>query len=111
MSIKLKLELILVSFVIIFTVLFFLKKDKIPVKYALVWIFSALIIFFVAVATDFFNFFSKMFGFVTISNMIIGLFIFLLLMICMSLTIMISSQKVKITRLTQEISLLKSKMN
>ena len=44
------------------------------------------------------------------SNLIIGIFIFILLMITISLTVITSGQKRKTTLLIQEVSMLKTKM-
>ena len=45
------------------------------------------------------------------SNMMVGIFIFLLLIITLELTIIVSSQRKKITTLIQEVSLLKEKID
>lgn len=111
MPLKLKFGLIMISILLFVIVILILRKDKIPVKYALVWFLSSIIIFLLGVAPDLFAFVSNFFGFETISNMVIGFFIFILLMICMSLTITVSGQKRKITLLMQEISILKNKIN
>lgn len=111
MPIKLRLSLIIVSLILLLVVIVILKKDRIPIKYALVWVFASLIIMLVGIIPGIFEWVSSLIGFMTISNMITGIFLFILLLICISLTIMISSQKNKITLLIQEISILKEKVN
>ena len=49
-------------------------------------------------------------GFQTVSNMVIGVLLVILFFITMSLTVIVSAQKRKITLLVQEISLLKSEI-
>lgn len=107
MSYTLRLGLIIVSLLLLIIVLVILKKGRMPVKYSLVWLFSGLIILSLALIPSLFGFFSKILGFATISNMVVGIFIFILLMITISLTVIVSGQKKKITLLIQEVSMLK----
>ena len=109
MSTNLRIGLIVVSLILLVTVCVQLRKKSIPVKYSLVWLFSSLIIFLIALVPQIFMFFSKMLGFVAMSNLVIGMFIFILLIISLTLTIIVSDQRKKITLLIQEVSLLKSK--
>ncbi len=111
MSFNLRLGIIIVSIVLFLIIFVILKKEKIPVKYSLVWFFSSLLILLVGLIPNLLSSFSKMLGFITMSNMVIGIFIFILLLITVSLTVIVSSQKKKITLLIQEISLLKEKVN
>lgn len=109
MSSSLRLGLIIVSLVLLIIVLMQLRKRKIPVKYSLAWIFSSLVILLIAIIPEFFMHIANMLGFVTMSNLVIAMFIFMLLMISLMLTVVVSSQRRKITLLMQEISMLKSK--
>ena len=109
MSSSLRLGLIIVSLVLLIIVLMQLRKRKIPVKYSLAWIFSSLVILLIAIIPEFFIKIANMLGFVTMSNLVIAMFIFMLLMISLMLTVVVSSQRRKITLLMQEISMLKSK--
>ena len=108
MSISLRLGLVIVSLVIMIIVLSQLKKRRIPVKYSLVWMFSSLIILLIAIVPQLFIKIANLLGFVTMSNLVIAMFIFILLMICLTLTVIVSGQRKKITLLIQEVSMLKS---
>ena len=110
MSISLKLGMIIVALLIFIIVGTYLKKDRMPIKYSLIWFLSALIILLVALAPGIFYFFSDLLGFVTMSNMVIGMFIFMLIIIDITLTVIISGQQKKITLLIQEVSLLKEQV-
>lgn len=110
MSYNLRLGLIIVSLLLLIIVLVILKKGRMPVKYSLIWILSSIIILLVGLVPNLFNCISKIFGFMTMSNMVIGIFIFILLMITISLTVIVSGQKKKNTLLIQEISMLKEKI-
>lgn len=111
MNISLRLGLIIVSLILLLIVLSSLKKETIPVKYALIWILSSFIILLIGIFPQIFMWTSNFLGFVTMSNMVIGMFIFILLIINMSLTIIVSGQKKKIALLIQEVSMLKEQMN
>lgn len=109
MSISLRLAVIFISIILIFATLLSVKKEKIPVKYSLIWLFSGFLILFIGIVPETITFFSNLLGFVNMSNMVIGIFIFILLLITMALTIIVSTQKKMITLLVQEISMLKDK--
>lgn len=109
MSISLRLGLVIVSLVLLIVVLLQLRKRRIPVKYSLVWILSSLIILLIAIVPGMFISIAKLLGFVTMSNLVIAMFIFILLMISLTLTVIVSGQRKKITLLMQEVSILKSR--
>lgn len=109
MSISLRLGLVIVSLVLLIVVLMQLEKRKIPVKYSLVWIVSSFLILLIAILPNVFSKISNLLGFVTMSNMVIGMFIFILLIISLMLTVIVSGQRKKITLLVQEVSMLKEK--
>lgn len=108
MSINLTLGLVIVSLVLFIVIIMILGKRRIPVKYSLVWLFSSFLILLIAIVPQLFQKIAKALGFVTMSNMVIGLFIFILLMITIILTVIVSGQRKKITLLIQEVSMIKS---
>ena len=107
MTFNLRLGLVIVSLLLMIVVIKILKKGRIPIKYSLIWILSSIIIFLVSLMPSFIECISRLLGFVPMENMVVGIFIFVLLMITISLTVMIAGQKKKTTMLIQEISLLK----
>ena len=109
MSISLRIAVILVAIILILITLMSVKKERMPVKYSLIWLFSGFIILFVGLVPSTITIISNLLGFENMSNMVIGLFIFVLLLITMALTIIVSKQKKIITLLIQEISILKEK--
>ena len=60
--------------------------------------------------TDVLIWFATKLGFQTISNLVVGVFIVILFFITISLTVIVSAQKKKITLLIQEVSILKEKI-
>lgn len=109
MSISLRLGLVIVSLVLLIVVLLQLRKRRIPVKYSLVWITSSFVILLIAIIPQLFVKVAKLLGFITMSNLVIAMFIFILLLICLMLTVIVSGQRRKITLLVQEVSMLKEK--
>lgn len=87
-----------------------LKRGRMPIKYALVWLMPTLVILFLAIFPFVLEWFATIIGFATLSNLVIGILLALLLFISMALTIIIAGQSTKITLLIQEVSLLKEKV-
>lgn len=99
---------IIIAFSFLFILLLMLiAKKKLPVKYALVWLFASLIMIIGGVFPKVFEFIRNILHFELISNVIITVFLGLLILITISLTIFISDQNKKITLLIQEVSMLK----
>ena len=109
MSLELIIFLIIFSIFLFIVTTFILKKGLISAKYSLLWYFIALVILLVAVFSKPLELFANLLGFQTLSNLVIGIILALLIFLTMSLTIIISTQKKKTTLLIQELSLLKSR--
>ncbi len=106
----------LVLMVMIFAVLlltvivYLLRKRKIPVKYALVWLFAVLVIVLITVTPNLMYSLANLLGFELLSNMILSMFIGILLFLTLVLTVMVANQKKKTTLLIQELSILKKEV-
>ncbi len=111
MSLKLRISLIVFAVVLSIITTAVLRKGRIPIKYSLLWYFSSIIVFLVAVFTFIIEWCANLLGFATLSNLIVAIIIGILLFLTMSLTIITSGQKKKITFLIQEVSSLKEKVN
>ena len=107
MRTNLRILLIFFSIILIIELLRLLSKEKISIKYSLVWLASSFLIFLVGVFPNFVGFFTNLIGFKTTSNLVIGIILSLLLLITLFLTVIINDQKNKIKLLIQEISMLK----
>lgn len=107
MSTQLKVLLLIISIFLFFSTLNLVRKQKISLKYSLIWIFSSLVLLVISIFTDFFNKLTNLIGFQLSSNFVIAILIFFLLIITRQLTRIVSDQNKKITKLIQEISLLK----
>lgn len=110
MPLNLRILVLIVALILAFTVFYILKKNLIPVKYSLLWWFGIVILILLGGFPNLIVKFANLVGFQTISNLVAGVMIIILFFITMSLTVIVSTQKRKITLLVQEISLLKSKI-
>jgi len=108
-SIRVLLLLFSITLALITTVV--LKKGRMPVKYSLLWYFSSIVVFVLSVFPFAIEWVAKIFGFKTLSNLIVAIMICILLFLTMALTIITAGQNKKITLLIQELSLLKEKHN
>ena len=109
MSTELKLTSIIFLIAVIFIVLHLVKKEKIAIKYSLVWILPCLILILYVLIPGFLMWTTKTLGFQTSSNMILTMLVSLLFALTIALTIIVSHQKEQIRLLIQEVSLLKEK--
>ncbi len=97
------------SLIVILLILYFLKKSKINIKYALVWLLLFGFLFISILIPGFLEWITHILGFQMSSNMILSIIIGLLVIINISLTTIVSSQDKKIRLLIQEVSILKEK--
>lgn len=110
MSLALKIVSISFLVILIIVILSLLKKDRITIKYAIVWLFPSIILLIFTLIPGFLNWTTKLLGFQTASNMVFALLIALLLMISIVLTVIVSNQKNQIRKLIQEVSILQKKV-
>lgn len=105
------LRIILSVFCLIWIIglLHLIRKNKLPIKYSLIWFFPIIIFLLLIIFPQVIIFFSKILGIVSSNNMIIGIILTLLLLITLMLTLIIANLKRKINLLIQEVSILKEK--
>ena len=110
MSSNLILTVIIFAIILLFVVINLLKKGRIPIKYAIVWIFAVIFMMLVSIIPNLMESIAKFLGFELLSNMVICLFVAMLIFLTIVLTVMIAGQKKKTTLLIQEISMLKKEL-
>ena len=111
MSDTLAILLIIYSLIWFFIILSNVRKEKISVRYSMVWLVMSLIIFLVGITPDFMEYVAECFGFLTTSNLVIGIILTILMLITLILTIIVTKQKKQIKTLIQEVSIIKEKVN
>lgn len=109
MTLALKIVSISFLLVLIIIVIHLLKKDKITIKYSIVWLLPCILLLIFTIIPGFLTWTTELLGFQTASNMIFAMLIALLMMISLVLTVIVSNQKNQIRLLIQEVSLLKEK--
>ena len=110
MSPKLLIYSSIIIIIIILAILHLLKRGRINIKYAIVWLFAFGLMLIMMLIPGLLRFITKIFGFTLSSNLIIVFFISILVFINIIMTIIISGQSEKIRLLIQEISLLKKEI-
>lgn len=108
MSSKLLLFSLLYAIIIIFFILYLIKKEKINIKYAILWLLLFGLLVLLLLIPNSFTVISYLLGFEISSNMIFAILISVLIIISISLTAIVSTQDMKIRKLIQEISIIKS---
>lgn len=110
MSTKLLLYAMFFIIFIIFSILYILKKGRINIKYAIVWLFAFGVMLLMILIPGFLEFITNLLGFSLSSNLIFAFFIAILVFINISLTIIISGLNNKVRLLIQEVSILKKEV-
>ncbi|MDQ0359796.1 DUF2304 domain-containing protein [Breznakia pachnodae] len=108
---NLRLAIFLVALVLLLFVMYLLRKGRLPIKFALLWFTAILLLLIVAILPDMLLWLMNLVGFVTLSNLIIGILFVILIFITISLTVIISGQREKIRILIQEVSILKEEVD
>lgn len=108
MRIGIKLFSLLFILLLFLFVTIYVKKNKISIKYSLVWYASIVILTLFTIFPSLLGFVTKFFGIEVSSNFIFAFMIGVLFFITISLTIIVSEDQKKIKMLIQEISIIKS---
>lgn len=110
MDLRLQLSLILGVIIYLTILLQLLRKRSLDLKYTLVWIFSGIVMMFIAIFPSIINGITKFIGIVDATNGLFAIVLFLLILILMSITSIVSNMKKKNTQLTQQCALLEKRI-
>lgn len=107
---KFEIQLVALVFILILflLVIYYVKKNKISVKYSIVWFLCLLILTLFTIFPNLLGFVTNLVGIQVSSNFIFAFMIGVLFIITLSLTIIVSEEQEKIKQLVQEVSILKS---
>ncbi len=97
----------LFTLIIIIFIINLIRKNRLNLKYSLVWLFTTTIMLIISLIPNFLEKIAHLLGFELVSNMIFVMGILLLLLVTISLTVIVSGQSDKIRLLIQEVSILK----
>ena len=107
MSWPLRIEILVIFGAIFVSMIVMLAKNRIPLKYALIWLIASLVMILAAIFPALIDLLRSLLGFQLVSNVILAVFLGLTIVICICLTVIVSDQYKKIHMLIQELSLLK----
>lgn len=110
MSISLKISLIILLIFQLFLIINRVKRKKMTIKYASLWIFLVIIMSIIVVIPSILFKLSQMMGFEKTSNMVFLLGFFFLFYVSFIITTTVSMQNERIKSLIQEISILKERV-
>ena len=106
------LRLVVIVFILFLFLLivYLLRKRKLSTKYAIVWFLAIIVMLLTVLLPDVMKYIANLIGFELLSNMLLCIFIAILLFITLALTIVVSSNKRRITLLIEEVSILKKEL-
>lgn len=107
---RLQIEILILVILFSIYILYSVKKDRLTMKYATLWLIASFIVFVMVLFPSLLKLLNLVFKFEVISNMIFFGGFILLTFIIFSLTIIVSTQSRKIRILTQEVSILKNEI-
>lgn len=105
------------AFIFLFCILFIVytlwqvKKNRMMLRYSLIWVLLSVVLFFCALFPEPLAVLAYVLGFQTLSNFVIFIGLFFVLAMCLSYTRAISKKNAQITRLTQQIALLEKRLD
>lgn len=101
---------IALSLSLLIYVLYLVKRDKLQLRYSLLWLFLAVSVFFCSLIPSMLFELSQSLGFETPSNFIFFCAALVLLLISLGLSSIVSRQMISIKNLTQKIALLEHEL-
>lgn len=106
----LKIALIIIVLIYIFFILKAVKRKNMRINYLIFWSITGIVLIFSLLAPHFVENISSILGFGLPINMIFSIAIFIILYLIFDLTKQISREQNRNTNLTQEISLIKKRV-
>lgn len=111
LPIKLIIQIILFCILMFILVIYLIHKNLFSIKYSLIWIFSITGFLLSALIPNFLTTIQTWLGFEVLSNMIFTILFGILIFLSLNLTVIVSRQKENIRLLTQEIALIKERID
>ena len=110
MSLALQIVLLVLVFIFLLAIIHLLRKGKLSLKYSLIWIFSSIILLIMIIFPQLSIQVSKWIGVEVPSNFIFMLEGIFVLVILISLTLIVSNQTSRLTRLPQAVAILERRI-
>lgn len=110
MDLTLRLWLLAGVIVYFAVILVALRKKSLTLKYSLLWMFSALLLLIIVIFPRIINGVTKLLGIASPVNTVFTIVLFLVLMILISLSVIVSKQHARIKKLIQSVALLEKRL-
>lgn len=110
MEFKLKFVVVIVMLLLLIYIFGVVRKNKISIKNIIIWILFDVIVIFCVLFLDMVLRIAHFVGIKTISNMMFFIGFIFLIVVCFNLSSELSIQNKKIINLTQELGILKNKL-
>lgn len=110
MEFKLQLSLIIGIIIYFVVIIYFLKKNTLTLKYSLLWLFSGFVMLILAIFPSLFDIIIKFLGIASVTNGLFAIAVFMILIILMSLTAILSKMKDQNKQLIQSCALLEKRL-
>ncbi|HPD01195.1 MAG TPA: DUF2304 domain-containing protein [Acetivibrio sp.] len=102
---------IMFSILFLLTVIELVRKNKLQERYSLLWIFISIVFLVLSSTSGLLNHLAKILDIKNPPSLLFLLGLIYLIVYSLNTTVVVSKQNERITRLTQELSLLKQKMS
>ena len=106
---NIQIEISIAALILLVLIFLSLRRNSMSIKNSIAWLLLPLVFILIAILPQPLESFANWLGFETLSNFIFLIVIALLFLICFFLTLSNSRQQSQITKLNQELSILKAK--
>ncbi len=106
---NIQIEMTVAAIALFIIIIICLKRNSMSIKNSIAWLLLPIIFALIAIFPKPLTEFAHWLGFETLANFIFLITIALLIVLCFFLTLTVSKQQQKITKLIQELSILKKK--
>lgn len=110
MDLRLKISLIIGIIVYFFVIIYFLKKNTLSLKYSLLWLASGFVMLILVIIPSLMEYITKILGIKSVMNGLFAISVFMILIILMSLTAILSKMKTQNKQLIQACALLEKRV-
>lgn len=111
MDLSFKIEMIAASIILLAIIISCLKHNSIALKYSIMWMLLPVVFILAVIFSGPLEKLSAWLGFSVLSNLIFVVLFGLLIIFSFALTIVVSKQQKQITKLIQDLSILKKKQD
>jgi len=111
MELRLKIIIILVMIILLMYMFNIVRKNKVSTKNILIWVMADIFVIFATLFLDVLLKIANFFGIETVSNMMFFIGFIFLIVLCFNQSSQLSIQNKKIINLTQELGILKNKLD